>query len=103
MFYCAMSLKKKKNKTLTARSDVSEKIFFFSRVCLIIIEIFNILESFCNFHYLLKFFIPFSKKTFFSLKIIEISAKYNTIEIRIIHIIGDNSIQNKYNNKIIGK
>jgi len=37
------------------------------------------------------------------LKIIEISAKYNTIEIRIIHIIGDNSIQNKYNNKIIGK
>jgi len=66
-------------------------------VCLFIIEIFKINESFCNFHYLLKFFIPFS------LKIIEISAKYNTIEIRIIHIIGDNSIQNKYNNKIIGK
>jgi len=43
------------------------------------------------------------KENFFSLKIEEISAKYNTIEIRIIYIIGDNSIQNKYNNKIIGK
>jgi len=51
----------------------------------------------------LKIFIPFSKKNFFSLKIIEISAKYKTIEIRIIYIIGNNSIQNKYNNKIIGK
>jgi len=43
------------------------------------------------------------KENFFSLKIIEISAKYNTIEIRIIYMIGNNSIQNKNNNKIIGK
>jgi len=50
-----------------------------------------------------KKFYSIFKENFFSLKIIEISAKYNTIEIRIIHIIGDNSIQNKYNNKIIGK
>jgi len=53
----------------------------------------------------LSFKILFSifKENFFSLKIIEIGAKYNTIEIRIIYIIGNNSIQNKYNNKIIGK
>jgi len=50
-----------------------------------------------------KNFYSIFKENFFSLKIIEISAKYNTIEIRIIYIIGDNSIQNKYNNKIIGK
>jgi len=37
------------------------------------------------------------------MKIIEISAKHNTIEIRNIYIIGNNSIQNKYDNKIIGK
>jgi len=66
-------------------------------VWLFIIEIFNINESLCNFHYLLKFFIPFS------LKIIEISAKYNTIKIRIIYIIGNNAIQNKFNDKIVGK
>jgi len=51
---------------------------------------------------LLKFLFHFQRNSF-SLKILEISAKYNTIEIRIIYIIGNNSIQNKYNNKIIGK
>jgi len=50
-----------------------------------------------------KIFYSIFKENFFSLKIIEIGAKYNTIEIRIIYIIGNNSIQNKYNNKIIGK
>jgi len=37
------------------------------------------------------------------LKITEIRAKYNTIEIRIICIIGNNSIQSRYDNKIIGE
>jgi len=37
------------------------------------------------------------------LKIIEIKAKYHTIEIRNIYIIGNISIQSRYNNKIIGE